>query len=134
MVLIKPDAVRRRLIGRIIERLEARGLTIRAMKMVRISRELAEKHYAEHASRAFYPKLVSFMTSGPIVAMAVSGPAAVTLVRKMIGATDPTESEPGSIRGEYSLDVTENLVHGSDSPESAASELALWFEQSDYVD
>ncbi len=134
LVLIKPDAVKRRLVGEIIKRIEAKNLMIRAIKLMRMSSELADKHYAEHVSKPFYPELKAFMTGGPLVAMAVTGPDAVALMRKMMGATKPADATPGTIRGDYALVVTENLVHGSDSPESAERELALWFEDSDYVE
>lgn len=133
LVLIKPDGVRRRLCGEIIRRFEAKGLTIRAMKLMKMSGELADKHYAEHVSKGFYPELKAFMTGGPLVALAVAGPDAVNLVRKMMGATKPADSAPGTIRGDFATIVTENLVHGSDSPESAARELALWFSDADYA-
>lgn len=134
LVLIKPDGVRRRLCGEIIRRFEAKGLTIRAMKLMKMSGELADKHYAEHVSKGFYPELKGFMTGGPLVALAVAGPDAVNLVRKMMGATKPADSAPGTIRGDFATVVTENLVHGSDSPESAARELALWFSDAEYAD
>lgn len=133
LVLIKPDGVRRRLCGEIIRRFEAKGLTIRAMKLMKMSGELADKHYAEHVSKGFYPELKGFMTGGPLVALAVAGPDAVNLVRKMMGATKPADSAPGTIRGDFATVVTENLVHGSDSPESAARELALWFSDAEYA-
>jgi nucleoside-diphosphate kinase len=133
LVLIKPDGVRRALVGEIIRRFEAKGLTIRALKLMKMSGELADKHYAEHVSKGFYPELKAFMTGGPLVALAIAGPDAVSLVRKMMGATKPADSAPGTIRGDFATIVTENLVHGSDSPESAARELALWFTEADYV-
>lgn len=133
LVLIKPDGVRRRLVGEIIRRFEAKGLTIRGLKQVRMSSELADKHYAEHVSKGFYPELKAFMTGGPIVALAIAGPDAINLVRKMMGATKPADSAPGTIRGDYATVVTENLVHGSDSPESAARELALWFSPAEFT-
>lgn len=133
LVLIKPDAVSRKLAGEIIGRLERKGLTIRAMKMMRMSGELADEHYAEHVSKPFYPELKAFMTSTPLVAIAVAGPDAISLVRRMMGATKPADAAPGTIRGDFALVVTENLVHGSDSPESAARELKLWFSGDEYV-
>ena len=133
LVLIKPDAVARKLSGEIISRFERKGLTIRAMKLMRMSGELADKHYAEHVTKGFYPELKAFMTGAPLVALAVAGPDAVGLVRKMMGATKPQDSAPGTIRGDFALVVTENLVHGSDSPESAARELALWFTEAEYT-
>jgi len=133
LVLIKPDGVRRNLIGAIISRFEAKGLKIRGMKLMKMSGELADKHYAEHVTKGFYPELKAFMTGSPLVALAISGPDAVNLVRKMMGATKPADSAPGTIRGDYATVVTENLVHGSDSPESAARELALWFSAAELV-
>ncbi|MBC7317997.1 nucleoside-diphosphate kinase [Candidatus Bipolaricaulota bacterium] len=127
LVLLKPDAVQRRLVGRIISRIEEKGLKIVGLKMIRVSRELAEKHYAEHREKPFYPELVSFITSAPVVAMVVEGPKAVEVVRKMMGKTNPLEAEPGTIRGDFGLSVTMNLIHGSDSPASAAREIALFF-------
>ncbi len=133
LVLIKPDGVRRQLVGQIVSRFEAKGLTLRGMKLMTMSSELADQHYAEHVSKPFYPELKGFMTGGPLVALAIAGPDAVSLVRKMMGATKPADSAPGTIRGDFATVVTENLVHGSDSPESAARELALWFPGDDYA-
>ena len=133
LVLIKPDAVKRRLIGEIVARFEAKNLTIRAMKLMKMSGELADKHYAEHVQKGFYSELKAFMTGSPLVALAIAGPDAVNLVRKMMGATKPADSAPGTIRGDYALVVTENLVHGSDSLDSAKRELALWFTEADYA-
>ncbi len=133
LVLLKPDAVQRRLVGRIISRIEEKGLKIVGLKMVRVSRELAEKHYAEHREKPFYPELVSFITSAPVVAMVVEGPKAVEVVRKMMGKTNPLEAEPGTIRGDFGLSVTMNLIHGSDSPASAAREIALFFREDEIL-
>ena len=133
LVLIKPDAVKRRLIGEIVKRFEAKNLTIRAMKLMKMSGELADKHYAEHVQKGFYGELKAFMTGSPLVALAVAGPDAVNLVRKMMGATKPADSAPGTIRGDFALIVTENLVHGSDSLDSAKRELALWFREDELV-
>jgi len=133
LVLIKPDGVRRGLVGEIVRRFEAKGLTIRAMQLIKMSGELADNHYAEHVTKGFYPELKAFMTGGPLVAIAVAGPDAVNLVRKMMGATKPADSAPGTIRGDYALVVTENLVHGSDSVDSAKRELGLWFTEAEYV-
>jgi len=127
LVLLKPDAVQRRLVGRILSRFEERGLRIVALKLMTVSREMAERHYAEHRAKPFFAELVSFITAGPIVALAIEGPSAVTTVRSMMGKTHPLESPPGTIRGDFGLAVTMNLVHGSDSLESAARELALFF-------
>lgn len=133
LILLKPDAVQRRLVGRIISRIEEKGLKIVGLKMIRVSRELAERHYAEHREKPFYPELVSFITSAPVVAMVVEGPRAVEVVRKMMGKTNPLEAEPGTIRGDFGLSVTMNLIHGSDSPASAAREIALFFREDELV-
>lgn len=133
LVLIKPDAVKRALIGEIIKRFEAKNLTIRGMKLMKMSGELADKHYAEHVQKGFYAGLKAFMTGSPLVALAVGGEDAVNLVRKMMGATKPADSAPGTIRGDFALTVGENLVHGSDSLESAKRELALWFKDGELV-
>jgi len=126
-VMVKPDGVRRRLVGEIIGRFEARGLTLAAMKLLTPARERAEAHYAVHRERPFFGELVEFITSGPIVAMIWEGESAIAAVRQTVGATNPLEAAPGSIRGDYGLLIGENLVHASDGPETAASEIALWF-------
>ena len=126
-VLIKPDAVRRGLVGAVLSRLETKGLTIVALQMRQVSEELADAHYAEHVERPFYPPLRRFITSGPSVALIVEGDEAIEVVRTLNGATDGRKAAPGTIRGDFSLSNRENLVHGSDSPESAAREIALWF-------
>ena len=136
LILIKPDGVQRALIGKIIDRYEARGLRIVGMKMVHADRALAEQHYEVHREKPFFAGLVEFITSGPLVAMAVEGLNAVSVVRDINGATRPHEAAPGSIRGDLALDTGHNLVHGSDSVETAAAELALWFgaaERFDYA-
>ncbi|GAA2625648.1 nucleoside-diphosphate kinase [Dactylosporangium fulvum] len=127
LVLIKPDAVRRGLIGEIVARLERKGLTIDAMTLRTMDVTLADQHYAEHVERDFYPPLREFMTGGPLVSLIVSGDEAVSVVRTLIGATDGRKAAPGSIRGDLSLSNRENLVHASDSPDSAKREIALWF-------
>jgi nucleoside-diphosphate kinase len=127
LVLLKPDTVRRGLTGTIIDRFERRGLRIVAMELRTISGEQADQHYAEHVERDFYPPLRAFVTSGPLVAMVLEGDQAVEVVRGLNGATDGRKAAPGTIRGDFSLSNRENLVHGSDSPESAAREIALWF-------
>ena len=129
LVLLKPDAVRRGLIGQILGRFEAKGLTLVALEMRTIDAAQADLHYAEHTARDFYPPLRAFVTSGPLVAVLLEGDQAVDVVRAINGATDGRQAVPGSIRGDYSLSNRENLVHGSDSPESAAREIALWFPQ-----
>lgn len=127
LVLVKPNGVARGLIGEIIGRYERRGLRISALKMLHVSKALAAEHYAEHEGKSFFEELVSFITSGPIVAMIVEGPSAVQVVRDMNGATDPLKAAPGTIRGDLALDVGENVVHGSDSVASAEREIALYF-------
>jgi nucleoside-diphosphate kinase len=126
-VLVKPDAVRRGLLGAVLSRLETKGLTIVALEMRQVTEELADAHYAEHVERPFYPPLRRFITSGPSVALIVEGDEAIEVVRTLNGATDGRKAAPGTIRGDFSLSNRENLVHGSDSPESAAREIALWF-------
>jgi len=127
LVLVKPDAVRRGLCGEIIARLERRGLALRGAKLVQVDEELAGAHYAEHRGKDFFAGLVSFITSGPTLALVVEGESAVTVVRTTMGATDPAKAAPGTIRGDLGLSMPNNLVHGSDSLESAKRELALWF-------
>ena len=127
LVLVKPNGVARGLIGEIIGRYERRGLRISALKILHVSKTLAAEHYAEHEGKSFFEELVSFITSGPIVAMIVEGPSAVQVVRDMNGATDPLKAAPGTIRGDLALDVGENVVHGSDSVASAEREIALYF-------
>jgi nucleoside-diphosphate kinase len=132
-VMIKPDAHARRLSGEILARFERRGFTVRGLKLLRVSRDQAAKHYAEHEGKPFYPDLVEFITSGPVVAMVLEGPSAVSTVRTMMGATNPLDSAPGTIRGDYALEIGENAVHGSDSPESAERELAIYFTEDELV-
>ena len=128
LVLIKPDGVSRSLVGDILARIERKGLTFAALELKNVSDDLAAKHYAEHEGKPFYPSLVEFITSGPLVAAVLEGPRAVAAFRQIAGGTDPVEkATPGTIRGDFALVTQENLVHGSDSPESAAREIALWF-------
>ena len=127
LILIKPDAFARGLTGEIIARFERKGLTIAALRGMTVSRELAQEHYAEHAERPFFGELVDFIISGPIVAMVLEGSEAVQAARQVIGATNPLEAAPGSIRADYALEVGRNMVHGSDSPGSAEREVALFF-------
>lgn len=134
LILIKPDAVQRQLIGKIIDRYEARGLRVVALKMVHADRALAEQHYAVHREKPFFAGLVEFITSAPLVAMAVEGPNAIVMCREINGKTRPHEAAPGSIRGDWAVDTGHNLVHASDSPESAQAELELWFEQAQLID
>jgi nucleoside-diphosphate kinase len=127
LVLIKPDAVRRGLIGEIVGRLERKGFTILGMQLRTLDVEIASRHYAEHDGKPFFGELVEFITGGPLVALAVEGHRAVEAVRTLMGVTDPIASTPGSIRGDFALEIGQNLVHGSDSPEAAARELGLFF-------
>jgi nucleoside-diphosphate kinase len=127
LVLIKPDAVRRGLVGEIIGRLERKGLGIDALRLRTMDTVLADQHYAEHVDKAFYPPLREFMTSGPLVSLIVSGDDAIAVVRALNGATDGRKAAPGTVRGDLSLSNRENLVHASDSPDSAKREIALWF-------
>lgn len=127
LVLVKPDGVRRGLVGEVIGRLERLGLKILAMRLLRVDEDLAARHYAEHVEKAFYPELVSFITSGDVVAMVLEGESAIAAVRKLMGPTDPADAPPGTIRGDYGLEITENIVHGSDGSESAAREIGLFF-------
>ena len=128
LVLIKPDAMRRGLAGEILRRFEQQGLELRAAKLVEVDRALAEEHYAEHAEKPFYGELVEFITSGPTLAVVLEGEGAIAGVRATMGATNPADATPGSISGDLALSMPDNLVHGSDSPESAAREIALWFD------
>src|SRR5919199_5500812 len=127
LILIKPDAMERRLAGEILGRFERRGLAIRAAKLVTVGRELAERHYDEHREKPFFGELVDFIISGPTLALALEGEGAVAVVRRTMGATNPANAEPGTIRGDLALSMPDNLVHGSDAPETAERELALWF-------
>jgi nucleoside-diphosphate kinase len=128
LVLVKPDAVQRRLIGEVVRRIEAKGLTIAALELRNVDDDLARKHYAEHDGKPFFDSLLEFITSGPVVAAIVEGPRAIAAFRQLAGGTDPVEkAAPGTIRGDLALVTQDNLVHGSDSPESAAREIELWF-------
>jgi nucleoside-diphosphate kinase len=127
LVLIKPDAVQRGLAGRILDRFEQRGLTIQAAKLVTVDRRLAEQHYAEHREKPFFGELVEFITSAPTMALVLEGEGAIAVVRTTMGATNPANAAPGTIRGDFALSMPDNLVHGSDSPESAEREVSLWF-------
>jgi nucleoside-diphosphate kinase len=127
LVLVKGDGVRRRLVGEIIRRIEGKGLDIRDLQLMDLSRELAEEHYAEHRDKPFFEELVEFITSTPVVAMRVRGEGAIKVMRNLMGATNPADAAPGTIRGDLALSLPENLVHGSDSPESARRELDLFF-------
>lgn len=127
LVLVKPDAVRRGLVGEVISRFERKGLTIETMRLRTMDAALADQHYAEHVEKAFYPPLKEFMTGGPLVAMVVSGDEAIDVVRALTGATDGRKAAPGTIRGDFALETAQNLIHASDGPETAATELDLWF-------
>ena len=127
LVLIKPDAMERGLAGEILGRLERRGLTVRAAKLVQVDRPLAEEHYAEHREKPFFAELVGFITSAPTLALVAEGESAISVVRATMGATNPTDAAPGTIRGDLALAMPDNLVHGSDSHESAEREIGLWF-------
>jgi len=133
LILIKPDAVERRLAGEILARIESRGLVVRAGKLLRVSRDLGERHYAEHREKPFFGELVEFITSAPTWALVVEGEGAIATMRKTIGATNPADADPGSIRGDLATAMPDNLVHGSDSPESAKREIALWFSDDELV-
>jgi len=134
LVLCKPDAVQRGVVGRIIARFERKGLKIAGLKMVAVDEELASKHYAEHLEKAFYPELKEFITSSPVIAMAIEGENAVEVVRNLMGVTNPQNAASGTIRGDFGLDLTKNLVHGSDSLASAEREVALFFEPDELFD
>jgi nucleoside-diphosphate kinase len=133
-VMVKPDGVRRGLAGTVIARFEQKGLRLAGLKLLEVTPELAAQHYAEHREKPFYPELVRFITSGPVVAMVLEGRDAVQVVRKLMGATDPVKAEPGTIRGDHALAITENIVHGSDSDESAEREIALYFGAGEIVE
>ncbi len=128
LVLVKPDGVQRQLIGRVLARYEERGLKVIGLKLVHTSRDLAERHYAAHSQRPFFGSLVDFITSSPLVALALEGPNAIAVVRAINGATRPHEAAPGTIRGDFALETAQNIVHASDGPEAAEVELGLWFE------
>lgn len=134
LVLIKPDGIKRGLIGEIIRRFENRTLEIKALKIARPSRDLVETHYAAHRGKPFFEGVVGFMSSGPVVAMVVAGDNAIAIVRRMMGALDPLKADPGTIRGDFTLSTRENLVHGSDSPETAEVEISVWFRPEEILD
>ena len=134
LVLIKPDGVQRLLAGRILARYEERGLRIAGLKLMTVGRELAERHYAVHGAKPFFRGLVEFITSGPLVAAVLEGPNAIAVVRAMNGATRPHEAAPGTIRGDFALETAQNLVHASDSPETAVAEIDLWFQPGELLD
>jgi nucleoside-diphosphate kinase len=133
LILLKPDCVQRRLVGAVLQRFEQKGLRLAALKLVHASRALAEKHYAVHEGKPFYDSLLQFLTAGPTVALVLEGREAVAVARTMMGPTDGTKASPGTIRGDFALSVQNNLIHGSDSPENAAAEIALWFPKDELV-
>jgi nucleoside-diphosphate kinase len=133
LVLVKPDAMRRALAGEIVARLERRGLELREARLVTVDRTLAEEHYAEHAEKPFFGELVEFITSAPTLALVLEGEGAIGVARTTIGATNPVDAAPGTVRGDLALAMPDNLVHGSDSPESAGREIALWFSDGELV-
>jgi nucleoside-diphosphate kinase len=133
LVLIKPDAMQRRLAGEILRRFEGRGLAVRAAKLVQVDRKLAGEHYAEHAEKSFFGELVAFITSSPTLALVLEGEGAIQVVRTTMGATNPVDAAPGTIRGDLALAMPDNLVHGSDSPGSAEREIGLWFSAAELV-
>ncbi len=132
-IAIKPDAVQRQIIGEIIRRFESKGFTLVGLKIMQVSRELAEQHYAVHKERPFFPGLVNFIISAPLVAMVWEGEGVIASARKLIGATNPLTAEPGTIRGDFGVSVGRNLIHGSDAPETAAEEIKLWFKDEELV-
>ena len=134
LILIKPDAVQRRLAGKLIGRLEDKGLKIVGMKMLRVTQERSREHYAEHVNKPFYPLLEEFITSGPVIALVAEGPEAITVVRDMMGPTNGREAPPGTIRGDFGLSRQMNLMHGSDGPEAAVREIGIYFESEELLD
>lgn len=132
-LMVKPDGVQRNLVGEVIRRLETKGFTLVGLKLMNVSRELAEQHYAVHKERPFFPGLVEFIISGPVVAMVWEGNGVIASARKLIGATNPLNAEPGTIRGDYGVTVGRNLIHGSDAPETAQYEIGLWFKEEELV-
>ncbi len=133
LIILKPDAIQRRLVGRIVQRFEDKGLSLAAMKLMQIPRELAERHYAPHKGKPFYPGLIDYITSGPVLVMVLSGNRAIDIARTLMGKTFGYEAAPGTIRGDFGASRSFNLVHGSDSPESAAAEIALYFGKGDVL-
>jgi nucleoside-diphosphate kinase len=133
LILLKPDAVQRRLIGAILQRFEQKGLRIAGLKLVQASQTLAQKHYAVHQGKPFYPSLLQFLTSGPTLAVCLEGREAVAVVRAMMGSTDGAKAAPGTIRGDFGITVQNNLIHGSDSPENARTEIELWFKPDELI-
>ncbi|NMP22285.1 nucleoside-diphosphate kinase [Sulfobacillus harzensis] len=132
-VMVKPDGVRRGLVGEVIRRFEQKGLKLKALKLIHVTPEQAAEHYAEHREKPFYGELLSFITSGPAVPMVFEGREAVSVARTLMGTTDPAKAQPGTIRGDFGIEITENIVHGSDSPESAEREIAIYFAPGELV-
>ena len=133
LILVKPDAVQRGLVGEIVSRFERKGLALVGAKLVAVSEDVAKQHYAEHEGKPFFPDLIKFITSTPVLALALKGREAITVCRKLVGATDGTQADPGTIRGDFGLSKSLNMVHASDSPESAERELKLWFGEGELV-
>jgi nucleoside-diphosphate kinase len=134
LIILKPDAIQRRLVGRVLQRFEEKGLIIAGMKFMQISRDLAERHYAVHQGKPFYPGLIDYITSGPVVVLVLQGPRVIEMSRTLMGKTFGFEAQPGTIRGDFGASRSYNLVHGSDSPESAATEIPLYFQAEELVD
>ena len=134
LIILKPDCIQRRLVGRILQRFEDKGLTVAALKLMRISRDLAECHYAPHKGKPFYPPLIDYITSGPVVVLVLAGDGVIAMARKLMGATFGFDAEPGTIRGDFGASKTYNLVHGSDSPESAETEINIYFKPEELLD
>lgn len=134
LIILKPDAIQRRLIGRIIQRFEDKGLIVAGLKIMQIARELAERHYAPHKGKPFYPPLIDYITSGPVVVMALQGTRCIEMARTLMGKTFGFEAAPGTIRGDFGASKSYNLIHGSDSPDSAATEIALYFKKEELLD
>jgi nucleoside-diphosphate kinase len=134
LVIFKPDCVQRRLVGQILRRFESKGLRLAALKLLQVDRALGERHYAEHRDRPFFPGLIDFITGGPVVVGVLAGPDAVAVVRSLLGKTNGVEAEPGTIRGDFSLSKQNNLIHGSDGPDTAEREIALWFQPEEVLD
>ena len=133
-VMIKPDGVQRGLVGEILQRFERKGFKIKGLKLLQVTEELAAKHYEEHIGKPFYPELFEYITSGPVVTMVLEGNSVISEVRKINGATNPLEAQPGTIRGDYAQDISMNIIHGSDSPDSAQREIAIYFSEDELVD
>ena len=133
LVIFKPDCVQRRLVGKVLRRFESKGLQVVALKLMQVSKGLAEQHYTKHKDRPFFPNLLAFLTGGPVIVGVLEGPEAVTVVRNLVGATDGVAAAPGTIRGDFAFSKQFNLVHGSDGPESTTREIALWFQPEELV-